>query len=310
MSNANSAYAVRVLGTENYKGRDDGWYGDCIIIYDAQNKEMVVYDCGSEQHADEVVKFMNANGIAETSVILSHNDSDHFDGIPKLIQSGKVGNIFTTLLLQHIDEIFGKFDDDRRTEDATKEHILELYSNIAELSGESLKDIYGDESALPSGITFIGPDKDTMFKVVAKAIEENDLQSKEGKETLVNSTSLQIEIPLRDGKKMLLLGDADVGNVTCKLDDYKYIQLPHHGKKESAEAVFDKVTDNFANHTFFISDNTGSSNGGSDELMASPEIIKGKEIKNTKTGNLDLGGVPTFKTITDARKDYGICGGI
>ena len=98
MTNSKNTYEVKILGTDGYEGKENGWYGDCIIIYNASSSKMIVYDCGSEQHAERVIEFMGDNKITQTDVILSHNDSDHFDGIPKLIENGKVGKIFTTPL--------------------------------------------------------------------------------------------------------------------------------------------------------------------------------------------------------------------
>ncbi len=135
-------YSVKVLGTKGYEDDGSARHGDCIIIYNDQNKQMVVYDCGSEQHANTVLKFMNDNSILKTDVILSHNDSDHFNGIQKLIDKDKVDRIFTTLLLKYVDAILKKLDDKRRKPDSTKEHILELYDNIFKLKGNNLKDIY------------------------------------------------------------------------------------------------------------------------------------------------------------------------
>ncbi len=144
-----------------------------------------------------------------------------------------------------------------------------------------------------------------MIETVAKAIEENDIQTSSGKETLVNSTSLQIAVSIQDSKNLLLLGDAAVENVKCDLTNYFYIQLPHHGKLVSAEAIFEKINDtDTANHTFIVSDNTGNSNGGSDDLMKS-NVRKGKVIKNTKNGDIEL-GFPTYSSLESARTNFGI----
>lgn len=273
---------------------------------------MLVYDCGSEQHAEKVIEFMNANKITQTDIILSHNDYDHFDGIPKLIEAKKAGRIFTTLLLKYVDEILNELDDDRRKREATKKHILDLYDNIAKLSGSNLKDIYEQESDLPNGISFIGPDLESMIKTVAKAVKKDATSVQIDNETIVNATSLQIAVDVQDGKKLLLLGDTSVKNVTCNLKEYRYIHLPHHGKLASAEAIFDKIkddkNDNIGNHIFIVSDNTGTTIGGSDALMASP-VRKGKDIINTKTdGNIEL-GVRTYSSVTSARENYGLCFG-
>jgi len=302
------SYEIIVLGTDGYEGKENDWYGDCIIIYNHNNKIMVVYDCGSEQHAERVIEFMSEKEVDKTDIILSHNDSDHFDGILTLIDNGKVEKIFTTLLLKYVDEILDILDNDCRTRDSTKKRILDLYDNIASLEGNNLRDIFIDEDDLPENILFIGPDKETMINTVAKAIKENDIHTKEGTETLVNATSLQIKVLLNNNKNVLLVSDASVENIECDFTEYFYIQLPHHGNMTSADDLFEKINDNVANHVFIVSDNTGTSNGGSDDLMKSEEH-KGIVIKNTIDGDIEL-GLPVFATITNARNDYGICSGL
>ena len=58
------------------------------------------------------------------------------------------------------------------------------------------------------------------------------------------------------------------------------IQLPHHGKLEQAKSIFD-VKDN--NTIYYVSDNTGNSNGGSDDLMK--QYPRGHVIYNTIQGD-------------------------
>jgi len=289
-----AAYKVKFLGTDGYEGIESGWYGDCIIIYNSES--MIVYDCGSEQHAERVIDFAESeffsNEEFQMDVILSHNDKDHFDGILKLIDSGKVRNIYTTLLLKYVDEILEKLDDGKRNRESTKKHILELYDNIAQLSGiASLKDVYEDGLDLPEGIELIGPELDTMIDSAVKAIEENDISHVDGSETLVNSTSLQFKIAVEGEKGLLLVADAAPENIVSDLNDYDYIQLPHHGKLASAEAVFNKIRlANLSSITFIVSDNTGTSNGGSNDLMSS-KVRYGKVIENTKDGDVELKAV-------------------
>jgi hypothetical protein len=309
MSNAKDSFKVKLLGTKDYDGNGSSNHGDCIIIYDAQKKQMVIYDCGSEQHAERLIEFMDVKGISKADIILSHNDRDHFNGIQKLIDEGKANKIFTTLLLKYVDDILDILNDDRRKRETTKKRILELYDNIAKLEGNYLRDIYIHGKELPEGISFIGPDKNTMMDTVAKAIKENDIQTSDGEETLVNATSLQISVSIQGGKKLLLLGDAAVQNVTCELTDYWYIQLPHHGKLTSAESIFERIEDDdIAKHTFLVSDNTGNTNGGSDDLMAS-DVRKGKDIKNTIKDDIEI-GISSYSSVESAGRNYGICCGI
>ena len=60
MKRLTKKYKAKFLGTKGYEGLKSGWYGDCIIIYN--DDIMVVYDCGSAQHADTVIQFMENNG--------------------------------------------------------------------------------------------------------------------------------------------------------------------------------------------------------------------------------------------------------
>jgi len=302
-------YKVEFLGTEGYEGKENGWYGDGIVVYNENSKQMMAYDCGSEQHADRIIDIMKTKGFTKTDIILSHNDKDHFEGIPRLIESGKVGKIFTTLLLrsEHLDEILDRLDNKKRTREATKKRILKLYDNIAELTGNDLKDVYLDEIELPEGITFIGPSKDVMLDAVVKAIENDDLTVQEGDETLVNATSLQFAIKIEDGKDLLLLADASFDNIICDLTEYNYIQLPHHGKLVTAEQIFYEIgVDNLLDHEFIVSDNTGSSNGGSDELMSAKKW-KGKVIiKNTIDGDIKLERIINMTFAQAREKNRGI----
>ncbi|MBQ9085683.1 MAG: MBL fold metallo-hydrolase, partial [Clostridia bacterium] len=57
--------------------------GDCILV--DNGTELVIFDCGCEEHAMRVVDYMEANSYEKAKLVLSHNDADHFDGIPYLI---------------------------------------------------------------------------------------------------------------------------------------------------------------------------------------------------------------------------------
>jgi metal-dependent hydrolase (beta-lactamase superfamily II) len=57
--------------------------GDCILV--DNGTELVIFDCGCEEHAMRVVEYMEANSYEKAKLVLSHNDADHFDGIPYLI---------------------------------------------------------------------------------------------------------------------------------------------------------------------------------------------------------------------------------
>ena len=58
--------------------------GDCILI--DTGSELVIFDCGCEEHADRVLDYMKKRGYSKAKLVLSHNDGDHFDGIPYLMK--------------------------------------------------------------------------------------------------------------------------------------------------------------------------------------------------------------------------------
>lgn len=269
---------VRVLGTASYDD-DSKNYGDCILI--DTDTDLIIYDCGSEEHAKEVIRYMNARTYDKATFILSHNDSDHFDGLPYLLEHDKISTIYTTLLLKYVDEILERIDDGRKTRESIKRQIKETYDNIDKLSGAPKKDIYSDPPELPK-VKIVGPSKDYMLDTVAKRLDGREGNTQDG-ETAVNATSIQVEVKIPYHGKLLLTGDSGYEPLESLLDTgYKYIQLPHHGKQQQAEKIFEK-TDPYST-TYIISDNTGDSNGGSDKLDT-----KGKIVKNTKKeGNIYL----------------------
>lgn len=269
---------IIVLSSQEYENKDKNC-GDCIII--DNDLEVVVYDCGCEEHAKRVIKYMDDNGINKVKVVLSHNDSDHFDGIPYLIDEKKVSVVYTVLLLKYKDELLEKIDDKRRNRNSVGETIKEIYSNIAKLSEKvALKDIY-EYKKISTDITVVGPDKEYMLEAVAKGIDSREGDTID-KETIVNATSVQIKFAMESDKLILLCGDCSYASIDDKVKEYSCIQLPHHGKKSQAEEIF-KAKEGENETIYIVSDNTGNSNGGSDDL---PQ--KGYDIRNTKKGDFEL----------------------
>ena len=77
---------IKVLSSKNYEDPSHN-HGDCIIGIEGETA--VVFECGSEEHAKQVITILDNHGIDKAIVILSHNDDDHFNGIPYLIKKGK-----------------------------------------------------------------------------------------------------------------------------------------------------------------------------------------------------------------------------
>lgn len=265
------------------KGYDDTTknHGDCIVFIDG--KTAIIYDCGSEDHAKRAIKLLDDNDIQKAIVVLSHNDDDHFKGIPYLIDEGRVEKLFTILLLKHKKKLLDEIDDGRRNLNSIGEAIKKLYDNIASLSEKvALRDVYDDAAEFPAQMKRIGPDFDYMIKAAAKGLDSREGDTIDS-ETITNAASVQIQLSF-DSKKLLLTGDCAPAAIpeNIKLSDYNFIQLPHHGKPSLADEIFERADEN-NDITYIVSDNTGSSNGGSDNLNT-----KGHKVKNTKNGDLSL----------------------
>ena len=250
--------------------------GDCILI--DTGSELVVYDCGCEEHAQRVLNYMQQRGYQQVKVVLSHNDADHFDGIPYLIERGAVSAVYTLLLLKYKDELLNRIGDGRLTRDSIARRIEEIYANIYSLSGSvTLKDMFEDTYGA-SGVTIFGPDKDYALDAVAKRIDGRDSDNID-KETIVNAVSTQLSVAY-GGNKLLLTGDSSFPAVENAVRTHNAIQLPHHGKLDQAEEIFDAKNNSTI---YYVSDNTGDSNGGSDDLRK--QHPRGHVIYNTLDGD-------------------------
>ena len=251
--------------------------GDCVLV--DNGAELVIYDCGCEEHAKRVEQYMKDKGYRTAKIVLSHNDSDHFDGIPYLIDQGLITDVYTFLLLKYKDELLDLVNDNRRTRESIDKSIEEIYNNIYSLSGKvTLRDIFTD-THVASNVLILGPDKDYALNAVAKNIDNRQGDSID-KETIVNAASTQLSIHVSWRRDFLLTGDSSFKAIEDNIKTHSIIQLPHHGKLEQAESIFN-VKDN--NTIYYVSDNTGNSNGGSDELMK--KYPRGHVIYNTLRGD-------------------------
>ena len=264
---------VIFLSSQGYKDSGEN-KGDCILI--DTNSELVIYDCVCEEHANRVIDYMEKHHYSKAKLVLYHNDADHFDGIPYLIEAGKISDVYTLLLLKYKDDLLEKINDKRITRDSLTRRISEIFANIYSLSGKVvLKNIFSD-TFICNGISIIGPDKEYALDAVAKRIDNRQGDTID-KETIVNAVSTQVKV-IVGTKNLLLCGDSSYEAIKNKLSDFSLIQLPHHGKKEQADRIFEQKGS--VGITYYVSDNTGNSNGGSDDLP-----VQGYNIKNTLKGD-------------------------
>lgn len=194
---------VIALSSKKYKDGHKN-YGDCFII--DNREEIVIYDCGSLEHAERVIEYMKIKNIDKVKVILSHNDKDHYDGVPYLVEKDKVSKVYTVLLLKDKDELLKIIGDKRRNRDSIAKHILNTYDNIAALGNQGVLDNIEVGKEIAKGIVIVGPSHEYVMNACAKHLDNREGDTIDS-ETIVNATSVQVSIDM--GKdKMLLCGDS------------------------------------------------------------------------------------------------------
>lgn len=284
-----------MLSSKSYKESNEHDFGDCFII--DNGSDVVVFDCGSNEHAEKVIEYLERNyGPSKKAIVfLSHNDSDHFNGIPKLIEEGKVDKVYTILFLKLYHELLYEIDDGRKTNNSIKEQIAELYSNITSLEGQGiLFSIYDNNDSFVkvcNGINIVGPTKEYAIKAAAKALDSCQGNTID-KETVINAASVQLSIDFGTSK-MLLTGDSSIDAIQENVKTHQIIQIPHHGRLDHAEDLFE-IKKYDKDTVYLISDNKGSNSGGSEELISKGKN-KGHTIFNTRTEDTKIIDSTTYQ---------------
>ena len=199
------------------------------------------------------------------------------------------------------EELLDIIDDGRRNPSSIGDAIKELYDNIATLSGTvALRDVYADKAELPSQTKRIGPNLEYMLQAAAKGLDGREGDTIDG-ETITNAASVQISLTIGSAK-LLLTGDCAPEAIPDSedLSEYSHIQLPHHGKPSLAEKLFERIGQN-NDMIYVVSDNTGNSNGGSDDLNT-----RGRNIKNTQNGDVDITTFSSSSYNTYTRRTLGL----
>ena len=286
---------MKLKALSYYDGDKDTRYGDCILLYD--NHTLIIYNCGHTLHTKEI-DFLKTNSlISQVHIVISHNDSDHTDGIVELLEylyneRRHIVTVYSSLYLKSARKVLNLLDDERRTLPATKKHILETFDKIkvivekAQKFGFNVKDAaVGTKVSMG---TIIGPTEDEFVEVVAQAIEDGKVGKIEG-ETVMNAASVQLKCALEGENQMLLLcGDASPSYLH-NLDSYEIIQLPHHGQLDDAKRIFEELKDSYSK-IYLVSDNTGSgaTSGGSDKLVEYMQEEYYSPALNTKNGIVNI----------------------
>ena len=307
---------MKLKALSHYDNDTDTRYGDCILLYN--DVQIVVYDCGHEKHAEFVEKFLNDHPtISTVYIVVSHNDSDHTSGVCPLLewlhdQGEYTVTVYTHQYLKHVDTILDKIDDNRRRRERLKEALIAEFDNINTIMETAKKfdfpRVEALEGTLVGNCTIVGPTVDEFTDVAAKAVDNRESDRiGEGlsEETVMNAASVQLKCSLSDAKKVLLCGDASPEYIK-KLEDYSYIQLPHHGQEDDAKAIFKKLGGYAYTKTYLISDNTGSAktSGGSQKILKHMKEEGYTAPYNTKDRVVDLPKHSTGVTVASQRRNY------
>ena len=286
---------MKLKALSNYDGDRNTRFGDCMLL--SNGESLVVYDCGHTRHAERTKRFLESNpSISQVHIVVSHNDGDHTGGVLDLLWhlngTRYVVMVYTSLYLylESAREILEHLDDGRRTLTATEERILQTFDNIKEVVEKAEE--YGFETknaavgTAVASCNIVGPREDEFVAVVAQAIQDADAQI--AGETVMNAASVQLKCKLDNAQTILLCGDGSP-EYLHRLDSYDVIQLPHHGKLDSAKAIFEKLDDSYSK-MYFISDNTGTgaTSGGSNETVKYMQEECYDVALNTQDGIIDI----------------------
>ncbi len=271
----------KILSSKNYPDPSAD-YGDCTLI--DTGSELVIYDCGSLEHAQRAEDYMQQHSYTTAIGVLSHNDRDHFNGFPYLAEQGLVTTVYTPLYWDHLTELLKLLDDDRRKRSSLETTLRETYANVSELEetyGVTVIDALTNDLPV-SGVEIVGPFRDYALAAAVQGIKATNPGDKISHESFQNAASVQVSFRIGN-RRVLLCGDSAFEPLKDQLLNHSVLQLPHHGTLDTAEKIFD-VRDQLNDTVYLISDNKGSAAGGSDKLME--KYPYGRCIHNTRSGDL------------------------
>lgn len=173
---------MKLKALSHYDGDMNTRFGDCILLYDSTS--LVVYDCGHTKHAEAVEMFLQSNLlISQVHIVVSHNDSDHTDGVIDLLgylySKNYTVTVYSSLYLKSARKVLELLDDERRKLPATKQHILETFDNIKAIVEKAQEYEFTVKDAAiytaVSSCSIVGPTEDEFVAVVAQAIEDDTI---------------------------------------------------------------------------------------------------------------------------------------
>jgi competence protein ComEC len=199
----------------------DVGHGQAILAR-LPGKANILFDAGSRSRSDigrrVVNPFLDYNGINKIdAVFISHNDTDHINGIPEVIEHCKVGCVYTN------NDFFGK------TEQWGTEKYLNDYFIGRDLTIKSLNDELNLNSS--ANLRILWPNEETSKN---KDLGDNDKS--------------QVSLIEFAGEKILLCSDIEkfAQRELLRLHpdlNANIVFVPHHGSVSTLEADFLKKLD-------------------------------------------------------------------
>jgi len=270
-------YEIDFLAVENEDG-DSTKSGDAIAMH--FDERVVVIDGGFSSIGDNLADHINTYyGSTHVDLLIStHPDTDHLNGLIKVLERCTVGELMMHLPWLH---------NSRANVIGNYEKIVEIY-NLAISKGVTVTEPFTGESRFADQISILGPTKVYYEELLSEAVTEasagkeslrasaggfgtlllskatrvlervvsffpaetlNDLDETSPRNKMSVITLLQV-----DGKRMLFTGDAGIPSLEAAADWYEatvgafslsplsLLQAPHHGSKRNVgPAILDRL---------------------------------------------------------------------
>jgi len=187
-------------------------HGGAVVVEFADGS-VLLYDCGRMAAPGlahrTTAGFLASQGITHLdAVVVSHADTDHFNGLPALMQRVSIGALYLSQQMER--------------QPSASVQILRVAAKGAGIRQQTLQ--LGDTLVSPSG---------TRVRVLHPPPSQSEREYRSSND---NSNSIVLEIS-HQGKRLLLTGDLEKDGLERLLShfagDYSIVLIPHHGSVRS-----------------------------------------------------------------------------
>ena len=240
-----------------------------------ENYHVCLYDCGTENQADEMIELLNKHYFNELdkkeidAIIISHPDTDHINGIIKIMDTFEIKAMYFNIPWEYSDELV-ELSDNYNSADYLSSKLKKQYDKLFEIEeyAKELKvpifnalqgDLICDELLVlyPTKEDYIKHllnSEKTPVKAVMESYsnddyifelwdEDNLLEKPSTSEENESSVVIWGLNSLED-KKFILLGDSGVVGINDAIDyageegiksETRFYQVPHHGGRHNLD---------------------------------------------------------------------------